>query len=432
MGAYTPNVPFRVRMNVDMTNKQWSAVIDDELNGFHDDEEVGEMTFTNDPERITSIDGVAASLMLLDPPGANDPGRIAYDDIAITRVTHSDPRYACYSYDTDIPVAMSFQSLLADAGFASQRIHLVNVGIMDLSIYEVILVGSDTSSLSQGEYTSAVAAIRDSGKPVIGLGEGGYQLFGQLGLHTGWPHGMHREENSIYVLNPAETVFNDPLPITIPEDRILRLYTQSDLVEIHMDPVPPDVHALGRDPRDGSTHYPLTLEGQRYLLWGFKAAPDQMLTAGQHLFVNAMKNLIAPPEVCAQVLVHIEDAPIGVPVNKLAPYSSEGPAPHTCVEIVTTVISETPPIGTVAVERTIPNDRFGAPATAGVRDTAGGELTEVNHQDNGGGRYQAATTLAQVTGEGGKPFYRRQIVWRFEMGEGSFSSEIVVSAQIPG
>jgi hypothetical protein len=52
---YQPNRPFRFRIQVNMTAKKWSFVIDNELNGFGDDQVINDIDFMNDPSSINSI-----------------------------------------------------------------------------------------------------------------------------------------------------------------------------------------------------------------------------------------------------------------------------------------------------------------------------------------------------------------------------------------
>ena len=76
VGSYQPNVPFRVRMYIDMNQKNWSASIDNELDGFADDPLV-ELQFMNDPD---NIGGLHCSAHVAYEQAATT---IAYDDIYV-------------------------------------------------------------------------------------------------------------------------------------------------------------------------------------------------------------------------------------------------------------------------------------------------------------------------------------------------------------
>jgi hypothetical protein len=162
-----------------------------------------------------------------------------------------------------------------------------NVATTDFSVYRLIILGGDTGYTITWGDTASVAAITDSGKPVIGLGEGGYAYFGKLALETGYPHGAHGDDNSIYVVDTSHSIFNMPNSIAIPGDDIIQLYTTTNHVGIGLSPIPGNVVALGRE-ADDVGYYPLTLENGRYLLWGFTASPDNMTQVGKDLFLNVV------------------------------------------------------------------------------------------------------------------------------------------------
>jgi hypothetical protein len=80
-GHYQPNRPFRFRIQVNMTAKRWSLVIDNELNGFGDDQVISEIDFVNDPSLITSIGKYWTSYLGGSPTISGQI--IVYDDIFI-------------------------------------------------------------------------------------------------------------------------------------------------------------------------------------------------------------------------------------------------------------------------------------------------------------------------------------------------------------
>lgn len=81
VGIYVAGQPFRVRMDIDMTAHNWSAVVDDELNGFADDAVTSNLPFVNPVGLVPSLGAVNASFAIfVDQPATS----IAYDDISIT------------------------------------------------------------------------------------------------------------------------------------------------------------------------------------------------------------------------------------------------------------------------------------------------------------------------------------------------------------
>ena len=84
VGSFQANVPFRVRMDVDMDSKTWAASIDGNLNGFQDDQVFSGIPFSNDTSVLPYVGFVGADLN----NDLNSPymTRAAYDDISISVV----------------------------------------------------------------------------------------------------------------------------------------------------------------------------------------------------------------------------------------------------------------------------------------------------------------------------------------------------------
>jgi hypothetical protein len=189
-----------------------------------------------------------------------------------------------YIHSYNIEAAQSFQSLLVAYGCSTTLIGIDDIPAAALDSYDIIIVGNDSGSMSQWGDVESVTAIENSGRPIIGLGEGGYAFFGQLGLSIGWPNGMHGSHTSIYAIDSNHSLFNSPYSIDVPQDMILQLYMESYYVTMYLYPVPETVSAIGRD-ADSTGYYPLARE-HRYLFWGFTNSPDSMTEVGKRLFIN--------------------------------------------------------------------------------------------------------------------------------------------------
>ena len=203
----------------------------------------------------------------------------------------SDPAPTSYSaafiYSTDLASAQRYESLLEAHGVAVDLVSNSTAETWNYSSYGLIIIGSDTGSFSQWKPESAVPVINGSGKPISGLGEGGYAFFGKLGLDIGYPHGWHGNENRIYVVDATHRIFNYPISISIPPDKIIQLYNSTSHVGIYMPSPVAGVTRLGRESVD-INHYPLIQEDTRYVLWGFSNSPAGMTQTGKDLFVNVV------------------------------------------------------------------------------------------------------------------------------------------------
>ena len=188
-----------------------------------------------------------------------------------------------YIYSADVTSAKYYISLLEDSGYQTDMILLEKGGDTDLSKYDVIIIGPDTT----WSETYSVDIIKKSNKPLIGLGEGGYELFGQLILGSGYPNGWHGSENSIYVTDPSHPIFQKPNSIMVPRDGILQLYRSSEHVGIYIPSMSTEMVMLGRE-TGNKDHYPLLLEENKYLFWGFTSSPESMTDTGRILFTNIL------------------------------------------------------------------------------------------------------------------------------------------------
>ena len=196
------------------------------------------------------------------------------------------PRIA-YIYGSDAQAAESFQSLLIGYGCPTSLVGLDQAPAAALEGYDLIVVGDDTEDSAAWRDPQVIPAIEGGGRPIVGMGEGGYDFFGVLGLSIGRPNGWHGDNNSIYVVDPNHPLFSTPYPISLPEDRMLRLYTETKHVGINLFPVPQTVLTLGAETyRLG--YYPLVMEQNRYLLWGFTESHQKMTEAGKMLFINVV------------------------------------------------------------------------------------------------------------------------------------------------
>jgi parallel beta-helix repeat protein len=204
--------------------------------------------------------------------------------MSIKSQTMSLPNVA-YIYKSNLDEAQSFKSLLITYGCPTDLIDIEEISYTALDSYDIIITGNDTGLSSKWGNVESVTAIESSDKPVIGIGEGGYAFFGQLGLSIGWPYAGHAKSKSIFIMDPNSSLFSTPYPINIPEDQILELYGETNSVDIYLYPVPETVTAIGRVPDDVG-YFPLALEHNRYIFWGFEASLMNMTDTGKHLFIN--------------------------------------------------------------------------------------------------------------------------------------------------
>ncbi len=196
--------------------------------------------------------------------------------------------------------ASSFYNLLVLNGYTVTLVPLSDVLTTNFTTFDLILVADDTGSLDQwgttGFTASQVSQIKAGGKPIIGLGEGGYSFFGKLTLFIGWPNGWHGPDDDTANAGtpPATAIFSglgSPLTTYIAPVNEVSIYIQGAAL-------PPDVFPIGMEIPD-TAHSNIIMQGCR-LLWGYSGNPLSMTDPnGKTLFLNAvsyMRGFQCPPE----------------------------------------------------------------------------------------------------------------------------------------
>ena len=131
-------------------------------------------------------------------------------------------------------------------------------------------------------------------------------------------------------------------------------------------------------------------------------------------------------ETAAQLSLSIEDALPGVIVNKIVG-DADGPAGQTILDIVARIVRFIKPQEPgIPIILTVPNNLFDAPITTGFRENSGSNLTPVDFEDVGAGRYRVFTNLNQ-TMSSGTSTYSGQIVWRFLIPENVSPQDVTIS-----
>jgi predicted secreted protein len=125
-------------------------------------------------------------------------------------------------------------------------------------------------------------------KPIIGLGEGGYEFFGKLNLSIGSPNGARSSFKDITVIDPNCSLFSTPYTIDITQDGTVQLYTETDDIAIYLWPDIPETIAAIATESGNTGYYPLLMENNQYFLWGFTESPEKMTETGKKLFINTV------------------------------------------------------------------------------------------------------------------------------------------------
>jgi hypothetical protein len=200
----------------------------------------------------------------------------------------ADEQKIALIYKDNLTWAESFETLLETNVSLNFSVTLIKMSIITsgmFSDFDLIIIASDTGNIENWGNASLVAAIDNSQKPIIGIGNGGYAFFGKLSLEIGFPNGAIAPYDDMSVLDSSHTVFK--LPNLIPSGNITVTLIKFDNRHIYLPSIPSGVTVLGCQP-DDPEYYPFVLEDNEYLLWGFVNSADSLTATGQDLFINAV------------------------------------------------------------------------------------------------------------------------------------------------
>lgn len=199
-----------------------------------------------------------------------------------------------YIFSSDSSAANDFRTFLQSQGFTVDLVPQGSIAATDFSQYKAILIGHETGNAydwgdSGGSQANAIAS---TGKPVMGIGEGGSSIFSKLGLKIGWGDGWVGSGTDVTVVNPTYPYWNSPHNIAIPASHTISLYNNSTgFVAIYQPSPPMGIETIALQSGDAN-HYMLIMQTSQFFLWGFEGAPSAMTSKGQRVFINMLSSLI--------------------------------------------------------------------------------------------------------------------------------------------
>jgi len=224
--------------------------------------------------------------------------------VVLSYVSKSDAAKVAYVYSPgESDAALQYKSFLDSCGFTTTLVGMSQVSSTDLSIYDVIIIGYATGGTSIWGDSATVAHIKNSNKPTLGLGEGGYAFFGKLSLHIGYANGAHGSGMSVRLNPTADPFLHSPNAIPVPADSVLDLYDFSiPVVEIPLEFPPASVTRVAAD--SANTGYQaLVEENNRYFLWGYSSVPQDMSQTAKVLFDNIVSSMSTTTAVASPLSV---------------------------------------------------------------------------------------------------------------------------------
>ncbi|MSP11981.1 MAG: hypothetical protein EXR62_03370 [Chloroflexi bacterium] len=206
--------------------------------------------------------------------------------VMVTDVKFPKPlKTAALIYKDNLADATQYEILLRSSEFGVSLIQANDLLTTDLRNFNLIIVANDTGDLWRD--AALVAHLSAYRKPLLVMGDGGYQLLMALGLQVVASSDLQQDsDNQIEVLTPNLIVYRAYYPITVPRDGVLRLYHDPvPRTAITWSLLPTTAVVVGRDPQIPSS-YPVIRIQDGVLFWGFPRPPRFMLAEGWELFAN--------------------------------------------------------------------------------------------------------------------------------------------------
>ena len=230
-----------------------------------------------------------------DPASPSDPDGTPADLGAVPYWQASGGSGAVFIYG-DESIASAYKLFLYSIGLTTATIPVDRAAQSDLSPYELIIVGPNTTAHDfEWEGSEALEAVVSANKPILGLGEGGYGFFGALRLVIGFPWGAHGFDTRAKVRLVDNALFRSPNAISIPADSVLVLYGNPvGYVGIYLSEELPALMPFTQVDEAGANlryHATLVRDQRRYFLWGYGGTPDGMTETGKALLANVVASL---------------------------------------------------------------------------------------------------------------------------------------------
>ncbi len=153
-----------------------------------------------------------------------------------------------------------------------------------LATYDMLMVDTNTGNLNTWEGSSDVQnAIRTAGRPLLGIGEGGYAYLGKFGSPIGWANAWHipTGATSFAIPSPAHPTNSGIFSIISSAGSVTVSSSNMPYLAINLPPtVASTLQLVARQP-DDATHYisvlntkPTATTGATEAIWGFDGMPS--------------------------------------------------------------------------------------------------------------------------------------------------------------
>lgn len=194
-----------------------------------------------------------------------------------------------FIYDNDSSEGVAFKTLLQQNGCSVTLLDRSKAGIFDYSGYAMILIGNNTDTLhgAQDWNPSDAMTIKNTGKPILLIGEGGALFAGDIQDTVNWGTSAGNILTGVKAFDPTSVLYKQPKLISVGADSIVTLYSSaSRVISFYAKSLPVhEVAMIGIEP-GYSKYYPVLIAGTKFGSFGFYSDAGAMTATGKDFFVN--------------------------------------------------------------------------------------------------------------------------------------------------
>ena len=181
-------------------------------------------------------------------------------------------RKAAYIYGTDSTTGDAFKALLDANGVQTTLVQLSGITQnTNFSPYDLIIVGQDTGISGTWGNAENLLGLKKSGRPVLGIGDGGYAFFGKYSSPIGYPDAAHGSTNSVRVTNLSDPLYHTPVNIPVSNNIIQVLSASVDTVQIYLPQPDSRTYNFGQPPAEFGLLQPRPIRA--VLVMGVQCSP---------------------------------------------------------------------------------------------------------------------------------------------------------------
>jgi hypothetical protein len=196
-----------------------------------------------------------------------------------------------FIYHNDNSEGVAVKSLLEQNGCTVTLLDRSMAGAFDYSGYVMIIIGNNTDALHAGDgwLPADAMKIKNSGKPILLMGQGGMLFANDIPDTVNWESSATNSLTGFKAMDPANILFKQPKAISIGADSLVTLYASaSGVVSFYAKTLPvPDVVMVGMETgAPGQNYYSVSVTDGNMGAFGYYSNINAMTATGKDFFVN--------------------------------------------------------------------------------------------------------------------------------------------------